>query len=338
MRWLALAAFPIPLLLTGCETVGASRDGLAAEATAAAALDLQTRFERIRDHIGTAMYGPGGPEVLAVAHEALRAKHASGEALAVGIEDLWTHALQEGSVLFNQPDRRWGHTTAEETGDMIGQTTIGPWQMTVTNIQNIYGPRYGVQPGWTPAEVNDFCREHPEVQAMMIADYIDLSYALFGRRTPYAIQRYFWLEPYVRGEIGQAADWTRSPVARPPEGGTWQDLTDDMRRDTGFYAKQVLLGHPHQQRGLIHWLLVTGDEEGARDALRAWRDQPRLVARDTIDSGQPGVVLEDVQYVETSESGGFVITPDDVRFPEDDEAMRARIRALVEEVAAEVAP
>ena len=75
----------------------------------------------------------------------------------------------------------------------------------------------------------------------MIIDYIQLSYETFGKRTPYAIQRYFWLEPFVKGELGQAEDWTRSVVAKPPPGGTWQDLTPAMKADTGFYAKHLHL-------------------------------------------------------------------------------------------------
>jgi hypothetical protein len=62
---------------------------------------------------------------------------------------------------------------------MIGQTTIGPWQLTVSNIRHVYGPRYGVDPNWPDAQVYTFCRDHPDIQAKMIIDYIQLSYESF---------------------------------------------------------------------------------------------------------------------------------------------------------------
>jgi hypothetical protein len=302
--------------------------------------ELDRRHERIREFIGEEMYGPGGLEVLEVAHRALREKWAMGEGTLVGLEDVWAHALQEGLVLFNQPDRLWGRTTAAETGDMIGQTTVGPWQMTVWNIRDNYGPRYGVQGDWTNAEINAWCRERPEIQAKMIIDYIQLSYELFERRTPYAIQRYFWLEPYVRGEIGQAGDWTKSPVARPPEGGTWEDITPEMKRDTGFYAKQVLLGTHYTKSGLLFWLVVTGDTDGARETLRTWRDQRRIIIVPQGESdareGRRMVEFEEDLYVWTNGVGGFVVGPEDVIFAAENPEIRDQMMALIEEVILEV--
>lgn len=315
------------LLLTAC-AVKPTPPGIDA-----ALADLDARYERMRAYIGEDMYAPGGLEVLATAHQALREKWMQGEGLEVDIEDLWTHALQEGQVLFSQPDRLWGITTASETHDMIGQSTVGPWQMTTWNVRDNYGPRYGAQGDWTDAETHGWCAAHPDLQAKMIIDYIALSYELFGRRSPYAIQRYFWLEPFVRGAMGQAEDWTKSPVAVPPEGMTWEDLTPEMMADTGFYAKQILLGARYNHRGLLFWLVVSGNEEGARDLLRTWRDQRRIVIEDT-PTGE-GIVHEGMEYVLTDEPGGFGIAPDELIWDDIDPAIRVRMIELIEEVAGE---
>ncbi|QDU71122.1 polysaccharide deacetylase family protein [Mucisphaera calidilacus] len=299
--------------------------------------DLDTRYQRISNNIGDTRYGPGGQVILRVAYEALLQKHAAGEGNLVGLEDLWAHALQEGFILFNDPDKRWGRTTAEETADMIGQTTIGPWQITVRNIRETYGPPYGIQPDWTPAQVNDFCRDHPDVQAMMIIDYIQRSYEQLGQRSPYAIQRYFWLEPYVTGEIGQSHDWTRSVLAKPPPGGTWQDLTPEMKADTGFYAKQILMGTPYTDTGLLYWLYTTGDTEGAKQALRTWRDQKRLRVIDQDDTLDTRT-LEGTHYTLTEHPGNFTIQPRDVRYYADEPETQTAIRQLIAEVALETPP
>jgi hypothetical protein len=300
--------------------------------------ELDAKYERLSAFIGDT-YGDGGQEVLGVAHRALREKWAAGEGTLVGLEDLWAHAMQEGQSLFNQPERLWGRTTASETGDMIGQTTVGPWQMTVWNIRDHYGPRYGVDSAWSNEEVNAWARERPEIQAKMITDYIQRSYELFGRRSPYAIQRYFWLKPFVEGELGQAEDWTRSPVARPPDGGTWEDLTPEMKRDTGFYAKQVLMGANYTRRGLLFWLVVTGDLDEARAVLRTWRDQRRVIIVSPDEAiaweGQDQAQFEDDLYVWTNEMGGFEVMPGDVRFGEDHPEIQTTMRELVMEVIAE---
>lgn len=296
--------------------------------------EIDRKYEAIRDFIGEDMYGPGGQEVLGVAYRALRQQWQMDEGTLVGLEDLWAHSLQEGLILFNQPDRLWGRTTAEETADMIGQTTVGPWQMTIWNIRDNYGPRYGVDPNWSNAEINSFCRRHPEIQAKMIIDYIQLSYESFGERSPYAIQRYFWLEAYVRGDIGQSDDWTRSPVAHPPAGGTWEDLTDEMKADTGFYAKQVLMGTNYTDTGLLFWLAVTGDTDAIRDVLRTWRDQRRIVIPEE-GSNVRGEVIEGVNYVLTDVPGGFAISPDDVIYYNEFPEIQDEIRGLITEIAEE---
>lgn len=281
---------------------------------------LDEKYQKIKDFIGEGMYGKGGLVVLKVGYEALREKKMKGGAKLVGIEDLWAHAVKEGAVLFNKPDKLWGKTTAEETHDMLGQTTIGPWQITVWNVKDIYGPPYGVKKEWSNAEVYVWCREHPEIQAKMISDYIQLSYTDYGLRSPYAIQRYFWLEAYVKGEIGQGK-WTNRPVAIPPS-GNWKDLTPEMLRNTGFYAKQLLLGSQHNQHGLLFWLWVTGDIEAIKDTLRVWRDQKKLI-------------WQDGKIVKTEEPGNFAIQPGDLIFcdchPEFKEKLKGLVKQILEE-------
>jgi hypothetical protein len=301
--------------------------------------DLIRRYEAIREFIGDEMYGPGGPIVLKVAFEALSDKHWAGEGLLVGLEDVWSHALQEGLILFNNPEARWGKTTAEETSDMIGQTTIGPWQMTLRNIRATYGPPYGIDSNWTDAQIYIYCRDHPDVQAKMIIDYIQRSYEVFGRRSPYAMQRYFWLEPFVKGELGQADDWTKSVVAKPPPGGTWHDLTPAMKADTGFYAKQVLLGTSYTNSGLLFWLAVTGDDAGLRNVLRTWRDEQKLDvisslndAKTDVEKSTGTLTMEGVTYRRTTQPGNFAITPDDVIYYEEFPTIRARVIKAIQHV------
>ena len=294
--------------------------GCATAPNQAALEDLDRRYEAIRA-TGDA-YGPGGRIVLDTAYRVLREGRARGQWPLVGLEDLWDEAIQEGAGLFNQPDRRWGKTTAAETKDMIGQTTIGPWQITVTNVKAKYGLPYGVQPEWPDAQVYAYCRDNPDIQAKMIADYIQEAGTNYGRRGPYAIQRYFWLEGYTRGWIGQGA-WDKSVLPEPP-GGDWTKLTPEMKADTGFYAKQILVGWRGNPRGLLYWLWVTGDTGGIRAALRTWRDQKRMVwdAR-TGDA------------VRTSEPGDFAIHPADLQYVKAFAECHAEFVKLVLEVLTE---
>lgn len=316
--------------LAGCapaETPGGTAAVAASAATSAASsaeavAEIERRYQKILERSGA--YGEGGRLVLTVARDALLRGKAEGKWPDVGLEDLWAHAIKEGRGLFNDPARRWGKTGPEETKDLIGQTTIGPWQITVQNVKNIYGPPYGISKDWSDAEVYTFCRDHPEVQASMICDYIQLSYTDYGRRGPYAIQRYFWLEGFVRGWIGQGS-WEKSVLATPPD-GDWRKLTPEMKADTGFYAKQLFCGHPHNTHGMLYWLWVTGDTEAILDALRRWRDEPKRVWDEAAEKA-----------VATGETGGFAIQPEDLRFIEDAEA-RAALERLAAQVLAEPRP
>ena len=262
--------------------------------------DLQQRFERIlaksRD------YGDGGRLVLETAYHTLAAGRAMDRWPDVGLEDLWAHAIQEGRTLFNDDKARWGRTGPRETKDMIGQTTVGPWQLTTTNIQNEYGVPYGVHADWTMKQVFDFCESHPAVQAGMICDYIQKSYSMLGTRSPYAIQRYFWLEAFVKNEIGQG-QWDKSVLPTPPD-GDWKKLTPAMKADTGFYAKQILLGYKTKSDGLLYWLWVTGDLDAISATLSMWKTQHDGTwndAKQTVDwvesSGRFAVKEEDLKWV-----------------------------------------
>lgn len=232
-------------------------------------LDLQARFERMLEHSRDT--GDGGREILETGYHVLAAGQAMLRWPDVGLEDLWAHALKEGRTMFDDPNVRWGKTGPKETADMLGQTTIGPWQMTVRNVQKEYGPPYGVRAEWTPAEIFAFCQERPAIQAGMICDYIQKSYSTLGVRSPYAIQRYFWLAAFVIGEIGQGP-WDASVLPKPPD-GDWTKITAAMKRETGFYAKQILLGTQYNPRGLLYWLWVNDDIEAIRSTLQTWADQ-----------------------------------------------------------------
>lgn len=282
--------------------------------------DLDRRYAAIRDK--NQAYEAGGAVVLETAYRTLREGKAQGKWPVVGLEDLWVEAIQEGRTLFNDPARRWGKTTAAETKDMIGQTTIGPWQITVTNVRTKYGLPYGVSPDWADADVYAFCRDRPEVQVKMIADYIQEAYTNYGRRGPYGIQRYFWLEAYVRGWIGQGK-WDQSVLPSPPD-GDWKKLTPEMKADTGFYAKQILLGWRGNSRGLLYWLWVTGDVEGIRDTLRTWRDQKRMA----WDEAASDAVL-------TQEPGNYAISPEDLAYLKKHPECHQAVTRLVAEVLAE---
>lgn len=232
--------------------------------------DLQNRFEKMLAE--SRQFGDGGREVLETAYHALAAGQAMGRWPDVGLEDLWTHAIKEGGILFNKPDTRWAKTGPQETKDMLGQTTIGPWQITVTNVKNKYGQPYGVSPDWPDGDVFAYCKARPSMQAGMISDYIQEAYAQYGRRSPYAIQKYFWLEAFVKDEISQGA-WDKSVLPNPPD-GDWRKLTPEMKADTGFYAKQIVCGTKENPLGLLWWMWVSGDTDGIAGLIRTWRQQP----------------------------------------------------------------
>lgn len=282
--------------------------------------DLDRRYEAMRT--ASEQYGPGGLEVLALAHRVLREGWEDGRWLDVGLEDLWTEALQEGRTLFNDPSRRWGQTTALETKDMLGQTTIGPWQITLRNVREQYGLPYGVQQDWSDRDIYAYCRDNPEIQVAMICDYIAEAYDRYGRRGPYAIQKYFWLEAYARGQIGRGA-WDSSVLPNPPD-GDWRKLTPEMKADTGFYAKQIVCGWRGGSERLLYWLCVTGDDAAIRELLKTWRDQPRMA----WDDRRKDAVL-------TGERGGFTITRDDLRYLAAHPACAERVGRLVDDVLAE---
>ncbi len=200
----------------------------------AAGIPLSVRYEKIR--AASADYGKDGMEVLRIAYDAIR----NGNYRNVGIEDLWTTALQEGKSLFGT-GKLWSVTGPAKTGDMLGQTTIGPWQITLQKIAGS-GPPYP-----------------PQLQARIAADLIEESYRRLGKRAPLAIQRYFWLEAFEQKKIGQGF-WYSSVLAKNPA----------EMKNTGFYAKQIVLGSRFNSRGLLYWLYVTGDENAIRYVLRTW--------------------------------------------------------------------
>jgi hypothetical protein len=154
------------------------------------------------------------------------------------------------------------------------------------------------------------------MQAGMISDYIQQAYAQYGRRSPYAIQKYFWLEAFVKKEIGQAA-WDKSVLPNPPD-GDWRKLTPAMKADTGFYAKQIVCGTKENPLGLLWWLWVTRDRAAIEDLLKTWRTQPPrrwdAVAAAALVDGIP--------------TDAFAIRRDDLRYLPDQVA-RDEIAAIM---------
>ncbi len=201
----------------------------------AADIPLSVRYEKIR--AAATDYGKDGMEVLRIAYDAIQ----NGNYRQTGIEDLWTTALQEGKSLFGT-GRLWSVTGPAKTGDMLGQTTIGPWQITAQTLQN-----------YKTTDIS------PKLQARIAADLIEKSYDRLGKRAPLAIQSYFWLEAFEQKRIGQGP-WYNSVLAKSPA----------EMKNTGFYAKQIILGSRFNSRGLLYWLHVTGDEDAIRDVLRTW--------------------------------------------------------------------
>jgi len=275
----------------------------------------ERQYEALLAAIGDA-YGAGGREVLGVARAGLGALHREGRAPLVELVDLWAESLQEGRGLFDKPDRLWGPTSAAETLDLIGQTTVGPWQMTDWNIRDHYGPPYGVQAGWPRAELLAWVRARPEVQAKMIADYVQGAYAAWGRRSPHGIQHYFWLEAYLKGEIGQGP-WD-APVLVLPDAAGKVTVTPEAMRATGFYAKQILLGHRGNPHGLLYWLWVLGDREGMRAAVATWAAQRRWAWDAAAKAPR-----------ETAEPGGYALAPGDVKFCDCHPRFKDDVRGLL---------
>lgn len=247
-------------------------------------------------------YGPGGKDVLKTAYEGLLEHHTEGKAPSVELVDLWTESLQEGSILFDKPDKLWGVTPAEETLDLIGQTTIGPWQITDWNIRDTFGVPYGVQKDWNLKRIVRFCQSNPLVQAKMAADYVQNADNLYGRRTPYAIQSYFWLEAYLKEEIG-LSQWDLPVLVQPDPETKKLEVTPEKMKRTGFYGKQIVMGHSIQKHGLLYWLWVLQDEEGIKDVLRTWREQKKwrwdVQAKKAVPTEEPGkfeIKEYDVRY------------------------------------------
>ncbi len=285
--------------------------------------DDKQAYERIK---ARADYGKGGAEVLRQAFLGLQERHRDGKAALVELPDLWTQALQEGSVLFDKPDKLWSATPPGETLDMLGQTTVGPWQMTTTNIQLYLGAPYGVKKDWKLRKLVEFCREHPLIQAKMAADIVQWNFeSNGGKRSPYGIQSYFWLDGFVKGDIGQGT-WDDSVLVLPdPKTGKMDNSPARMKK-TGFYAKQILLGWKDQPHGLLYWLWVIEDREGIKSALRAWRDQLPLAWDAKANKALP---------IPGAKPGRFAIKVADIKYGLDQPDYIRDLKQMAAEVAAE---
>jgi len=216
------------------------------------AADLSESCPKIR--AASTPYGSGGLSAVNQACEAI----SGGQYKLVGVEDLWATALKEGRTLFGTKNM-WGPTGPAQTKDMLGQTTIGPWQITMANARD-YGAAYGIHPEWTDSKLVTFLQAQPGIQARLAADFIEDSYRQYGLRSPLGIQRYFWLDGFLQKKIGEGP-WYNSVLAlHPPE-----------MSQTGFYAKQLLLGSRFNPQGLLYWLWINGDKAAIRAALDRWK-------------------------------------------------------------------
>lgn len=276
-RTIIVAALSAPLLVScggrHAEWLCCQPAGETAAIAETAAPTWESTLRRDLERMAEAtepVFGEGGLAVLQIGYEGLLEARREGRGSDVGLEDLWAHAIKEGSILFADPNRRWGKTTAEETRDMIGQTTIGPWQITVQNVRQKYGIPYGIDSRWTDAEVYVFCRDNPRVQARMIIDLVQENYDRHGVRDPYAIQAYFWFEAFAKREIGQG-DWQKSVLPVAPD-GDWRKLTPELKADTGFYGKQLVCGTWTNPRGLLYWLAITGKDAEIAALGETWRE------------------------------------------------------------------
>ncbi len=278
------------------ERLAARKAAASAPAAPRGRTALDVKFERCAAH--PRWKGPGPEQVVRVAYETLRDGKARGEWPDVGLEDLLAHALQEAGGLMERPDRMWGATGAAETKDFLGQTTIGIWQITVANARGGLGRKRGIDAGWTPEQVVDHCTKNPGVQAAMISDLIQGHYTHYGRRSPYAIQSYFWLGPFLKGEAGKGP-WDASVLTRP-------------MTNSGFYAKQIVCGVGYQPYGILYWLGWTDSWDEIRDLAAVWRNQRKLSA----------------DARSTDESGGFELSPDDLKYVKD-QLIREKIAACL---------
>jgi hypothetical protein len=225
---------------------------------------LEQRMQRIEAH--SADYGNGGLSVLKSAYEAL----SQGQYELVSLEDLWATALKEGKTLFSGK-KLWSATLPAQTGDMLGQTTIGPWQITIANARE-FGAAHGVVKTWSDGQVLSFLELKPVIQAQIGADFMEASYRKYGRRAPSAIQSYFWLDAFVQKKIGQGP-WYASVLAKAP----------GQMAQTGFYAKQLLLGSRFNPEGLLYWLYRAGDETAVRETLALWNQKGYPITTEDLE-------------------------------------------------------
>jgi hypothetical protein len=106
----------------------------------------------------------------------------------------------------------------------------------------------------------------------------------------------------LKGDIGLSA-WDLPVLVQPdPVTKKWE-VTPEKMKKTGFYGKQIVLGHPFQIHGLLYWLWLLKDEAGIKDFLKTWREQKKWVwdvkANKAVPTGEPGgfeIKAEDVKY------------------------------------------
>lgn len=122
-------------------------------------------------------------------------------------------------------------------------------------------------------------RENPDIHIQVIAELVQRHYDTFGVRAPDAIREYFWLR--IQTNLNPA-NWLnpvrfKDDLMPTPENG----YADNNVHKRGDYGKQVAMGNFYNDRGIIFWYTVTGDEVKIKAMIKAWESDPaRLINSD----------------------------------------------------------
>ncbi len=261
------------------------------------ALDWAMRLDTIND-------------LLDSSRDALEELNKQGKAPLVELTDLWAVVSQEGTYvtagnILNYWGMNYGDGTLRAMEETRDDTFIGPWRLDTKDILK-YGPDCGAT-GTLDQIIQSFA-DNSKLEVMIVASKLQDLYAQFGKRSPYALQSYFNLEAYLKGEIGQGKWDDYILVKYPP-------VTPEKLKATGFYGKQLLMGSNTDPSyhyiaklecpyGMMYWIWVSRDYDGIKQTLLTWKNQVKWVW--DHDKNAP---------VATAEPGNFGITQEDNKAP-----------------------
>lgn len=112
---------------------------------------------------------------------------------------------------------------------------------------------------------------HPELHVKVIAHLIQANYDTFGVRSPDAIRNYFWLE--IQRSLNPD-NWLQPVIVKNDQSPASTGGTDIHADKRGDYGKQVALGNSYNDRGMIYWYTVSGDDKRRRQLIDAWKNDP----------------------------------------------------------------